>query len=313
MSHRIIALWSTKKKISRVSREDELSGISAKGGNALLNTDPLSLVFIFCFLLGFGFFLVTALLGSLGGHTHAGGHMHISGHAHTGTHVGGHTHAGVQAHTHPGVRVPIPTHTAGHPAGNQQQAQTQAQGASAGMALFAFLNPTSLGLFLLGFGLFGYFFHNLTPVAASLSLLLAIVSGAVLAAALLALLSRIFANAEGSTELDVVDRTGMLGKVSITIPEKGLGEIIYTTPSGLHKSIPARGLDSQHIGRDQEVVVVNYEHGVAEVDTWEHFMHEEVNVAHPAPSDELARLRALLDRTDPVEMEMVMRQEPQKE
>lgn len=138
-------------------------------------------------------------------------------------------------------------------------------------------------------------------------------SGIVLAIALLALLNRIFANAEGSTELDVVDRTGMLGKVSLTIPEKGLGEIIYTSPSGLHKSIPARSLDSQRIARDQEVVVVNYEHGIAEVDTWEHFMHDEVNSTHPTSSDELAQLRTLLDASNSSEMEMVMRQEPQKE
>ena len=286
----------------------------------MINTDPLSLVFIFCFLLGFGFFLVTALLGSLGGHAHAGGHAHIGGHAHVGNHghIGGHahtvTHSGghahvTQAHAHAGSHAQTPAHTTGQQAGNQQQDQGQ----HGGFALFAYLNPTSVGLFLLGFGLFGYFFHNLTSVTATLSLLLAIMSGIVLAIALLALLNRIFANAEGSTELDVVDRTGMLGKVSLTIPEKGLGEIIYTSPSGLHKSIPARSIDAQRIARDQEIVVVNYEHGIAEVDTWEHFMHEEASVAYPTPSNELAQLRALLDESSPSEMEMVMRQEPQKE
>ncbi len=291
------------------TEENTLSGISLKGGNALIATDPLSLVFIFCFLLGFGFFLVTALMG---GHGHSHGGAHVGGHAHVGPHVGGHAHTGVQVRTHAGSRVPTPAHGVGQQSGNQQ-AQAQTQGQHGGFTLLAYLNPTSIGLFLLGFGLFGYFFHNLTSVAASLSLLLAIISGVVLAAVLLALLNRIFAGAEGSTELDVVDRTGMLGKVSLTIPEKGLGEIIYTSPSGLRKSIPARSFDNQRIARDQEVVVVNYEHGIAEVDTWEHFMHEEVGVAHPVPADELVQLRALLDAPSPTEMEMVMHQEPQKE
>jgi len=267
----------------------------------LIATDPLSLVFIFCFLVGFGFFLVTALIGSHG-------HSHVA--SHSAGHGMGHTH--IQTAHHPAIH--SHAHAQTHPAGQQagQGRQNQASSQQARFSPFAYLNPTSLGLFLLGFGLFGYFFHNLTNLAASLSLFLAAVSGIVLAAVLLFALSRIFANSEGSTELDVADRTGMLGKVSITIPEKGLGEIIYISPGGLRKSIPARGLNNQRVERDQEVVVINYENGVAEVDTWEHFMHEETR-SDPSVLDELARLRSLLNESSPGEMEMVVRQEQQKE
>ncbi len=308
----------------------------------MIAQDPLSLVFIFCFLLGFGFFLVTALLGSHGhSHAHVSGHAHAGSHAQAGSHarVGGRmqasNHAQAGSHARAGGRMQasnhaqansaqnrgyaagytyahVPVHAdAGQHAGNQ--ANTQEQSQQVHFSLFTYLNPMSIGLFLLGFGLFGYFFHNLSNVAPTLSLLLAIASGIVLAFALLSLLNRVFASAEGSTELDVVDRTGMLGKVSITIPEKGLGEILYTSPGGVHKSIPARGLDNQRIARDQEVVVVNYEHGIAEVDTWEHFIQEEVNVSHSTTAGELAQLRTLLDASGPLEMEMVMHQEPQKE
>ena len=198
----------------------------------MIATDPLSLVFIFCFLLGFGFFLAANLMGGHGhaGHVHV--HVHMPGVHHAPVHTGGHA-----AHS--------ATHAPNSHASNQTSSQQTPQ--QAHFSLAGYLNPTSIALFLLGFGFFGYFFHNLTPVAASLSLLLAIICGVVLAAALLALLSRIFANVESSTEQDVVDRTGMLGKVSITIPEKGLGEIIYTSPAGMRKSIPARGLNNQHL------------------------------------------------------------------
>lgn len=283
----------------------------------MIATDPLSLVFIFCFLLGFGFFLISALLGSLGhghagSHAHAGGHIHAGGHVHVGghTHVGGHIHAGGHAH-HVAGHTHTSAQASGHQAGNQHNAQGQNQ--HGGFSLLTYLNPTSIGFFLLGFGLFGYFFHNLTNVAVSLSILLAIGSGIVLAFLLLVLLNRAFAHAEGSTELDVVDRTGMLGKVSITIPEKGLGEIIYTSPGGVRKSIPARGFNGQSVTRDQEVVVVNYQNGVAEVDTWDHFMQEEVSVPYATTSNELAQLHALLDASSSVEMEMMMHQEKQKE
>ncbi|HEU5375992.1 MAG TPA: hypothetical protein VFV38_11170 [Ktedonobacteraceae bacterium] len=262
----------------------------------MIATDALSLVFIFCFLLGFGFFLLTALLGS-------------HGHAHThGVHAGGHVHAPAIHHTTPHVSSYVHTHT--HTTAHQQAQSQHPQG---NFSLFAYLNPMSIALFLLGFGFVGYFFHNLTNLAVSLTLILASGGGLIIATLLLLALNRIFANAEGSTEQDVVDRTGMIGKVSITIPEKGLGEIIYLSPGGMRKSIAARSLDGQRLERDQEVVVVNYQQGVAEVDTWEHFMHEETRSPDPSTFEELVRLRALLNEAEPGEIEMVMRQEPQKD
>ncbi len=270
----------------------------------MIATDPLSLVFIFCFLLGFGFFLVAGLMGhghGDGGHIHAHAHLDVGGLHHaaidTGGHVGHAGHAGHNAGHTPGA------HSGSSNAGDQQA------GHHSDFSLAAYLNPTSIALFLLGFGFFGYVFHNLTPGLASFSLLLAFVCGIVLAAALLFALSRLFANVESATEQDVVDRTGMLGKVSITIPEKGLGEIIYTSPGGLRKSIPARGLNGQRLERDEEVVVVNYQQGVAEVDTWEHFMHGEIHDLASNTPEDLAQLHVLLNQSGSGELEMLMQQE----
>lgn len=269
----------------------------------MIANDPLSLVFIFCFLLGFGFFLVASLMGH--GHGHTGHiHAHFSGIHHVSVDGGGH----VTAHT-PGA------HSATHAPNAHANTSTgdQQTTAQSNFSLASYLNPTSIALFLLGFGFFGYLFHNLTPALASLSLLLAFIGGVVIAAVLLTILSRIFANVESSTEQDVVDRTGMLGKVSITIPEKGVGEIIYTSPGGMRKSIPARGLDGQHLERDEEVVVVNYQNGVAEVDTWEHFMHGETTAADSTTPEELIQLHILLNQSGSNEMEMLMQQEKKAE
>ncbi len=256
----------------------------------MLATDPLSLLFIACFLFGLLFLVVAALLGSIGGHGggHIGGTHHID--------VGGHTG---QAHAlHSGVH---PTTHSAHSGGQIN-------------AILAFLNPTSIVLFLMGFGFFGYVFHNNTSLALPLSLALAALSGLVIAALLLALIARVFGDSEGATVQDVSDRTGLLGKVSLTIPENDLGEVIYVSPGGMRKSIPARTLDGRRLERDQEVVVVNYQHGIAEVDTWDHFVNqEESEITIGSEASSLAELRALLEQPDRTDNEYVMRKDSQKE
>lgn len=259
----------------------------------MLATDPLSLVFIACFLFGLLFLIVAALLGSVGGH--GGSHISSAHHIDVGSH-------GVQAHTmHTGH-----THLI-HPT---SQAHSEGQGS----AVLTYLNPTSIVLFLLGFGFFGYVFHNNTSLALPLSIALAAVSGLVIAALLLALIGRVFGDSEGATVQDVSDRTGLLGKVSMTIPENSLGEVIYVSPGGMRKSIPARTLDGRRLERDQEVVVVNYQRGIAEVDTWDHFVNQEESEATLGPeANSLAELRALLEQPDRTDNEYVMRKDSQKE
>nr|HET6903467.1 hypothetical protein [Ktedonobacteraceae bacterium] len=286
-------------------------------------TDLLSLVFIGCFLFGFLFFLGTALLGQLGhGHSHVG---HIGHVAHVGGHEVAH-HVAVAGHDHvshgssQGNHV-LP-HTQGTGQGNgqgthtQQQANQQHNAHDLRGSLLSFINPTSIVLFLLGFGFFGYVFHNTAHLALPFTLILAGIGGITIAAILLVALSRVFGESEANTVQDVSDRTGLLGKVSITIQEQSVGEIIYISPGGMRKSIAARSVDGRRIERDTEVVVLNYLHGIAEVDTWEHFMNEEEKTPFDTTAsneDELAKLRSLLEESGPTNTELVMRKDPYKE
>jgi membrane protein implicated in regulation of membrane protease activity len=281
----------------------------------LIAPDPLSLVFIACFLFGLLFLVATALLGNLG-HGHVGSHAvshqigpHVGHVSHVAGHVGGQSHGVAQA-------------------GNTQHAAANQHTAGNGLDLLTFINPTSIVLFLLGFGFFGYVFHATTHLALPLALVLALVSGLVIATMLLLALSRVFRNSESDTEQDVSDRVGLLGKVSIPIQENGLGEILYVSPGGMRKSIPAKSTDGHRLERGQEVVVINYERGVAEVDTWEHFTGEDdlsrmpTSTSTPAPApapastsddEALARLRALLEESQPADTELVLRKDLQKE
>lgn len=251
----------------------------------MIATDPLSLLFIGCFLLGLLYLLLTAFLGT--------GH----GHGHAMTHHGHHLHTGAHQHAHTGGQ-----------ADKHHQGTENSQ-----FSLFAYLNPTSVVLFLLGFGFFGYLLHDTTDFTLPVVLLLAAISGLVIAGLLLALLSRLFGASEAATVQDVSDRTGLLGKVSITIQENNIGEILYVSPGGMRKSIPARSVDGRRLERDQEVVVVNYHRGVAEVDTWEHFVNHEDSEASRSDADDLATLQALFEETNKSDSEYVTRNESQKE
>ena len=253
----------------------------------MIATDPLSLLFVGCFLLGLLYLLLTAFLGMGHGHGHAvSHHVDAQHHLHIGTHQ--HIHVGGQADKQHGMD-------------------------NSSFSLFAYLNPTSVVLFLLGFGFFGYLLHGTTDFTLPVILLLAALSGFIIAGLLLVLLSRLFGNSEAATVQDVSDRTGLLGKVSITIQENNIGEILYVSPGGMRKSIPARSVDGRRLERDQEVVVVNYHRGVAEVDTWEHFVNHEDSEASTPEADDLATLRALLEDPDKSDSEYVTRNESQKE
>ena len=298
-------------------------------------TDPLSLIFIGCFLFGLLFMLATMLLGSVGhvGHVgHAGhiGHVSHTAPAHTGT-----AHAGSHAiSTHTASNAPAQANGGAKTGSTGTTTQTQGSISS----LFGYINPTSIVFFLIGFGFFGYVFHNTAHFLLPITLLLAGVSGLMIAVLLLLLLSRLFEDDSEVVEQDVSDRTGLLGKVSLTIQEKGLGEIIYVSPAGMRQSIPARSADGRRLERGQEVVVVNYQHGVAEVDTWDRFINEEEGgeegreaeedreytgykgdreyagtKAHTPAPDELAKLRALFDELDQTDTALVTRTDMQKE
>src|SRR5436305_12386304 len=154
--------------------------------------DPLSLVFLGCFLFGLLFFVVTALLGNLG-HGHAVGHtathqvpLHAGGHV-SSAHVASHPASGPTiGATHAHVTAPQSTQSIGH-------------------SVLSHINITSIALFRLGFGFFGFVFLNVLPGLVQLALILAAISGVIIAVLILLLLSRLFGTSEGATVQDISD------------------------------------------------------------------------------------------------------------
>jgi hypothetical protein len=258
----------------------------------LISTDPLSLVFIACFLAGLLFVLISALLGNLG---HGSGHI---GPAH--------------AVAHSGSALSHGTHIAHSGQTHGSQGSIASTGNSFFASLLANINPLSIALFLLGFGFFGYTIHNTALLALPFVLILAGLSGFIIAGLLLLMINRLFGNIAEPVAQDVTDRTGLLGRVSMTVPENGLGEIIYISPAGMRKSIPARSIDGHQIERDQEVVVTNYQSGIAEIDTWDHFINQEGTLPETYASDDLDTLRALLAEDDQSKQYIIKRDVPKE-
>lgn len=263
----------------------------------LIATDPLSLLFIGCFLFGLLFVLVSALLGNLG---HGPGHI---AHAHVGP---------AHAISHGGPALSHGTHVVHSGQAHGSQSSTANAGNNFFASLFANVSPISIALFLLGFGFFGYAIHNTALLALPFVLTLAGISGFIIAGLLLLMINRLFGNIAEPVAQDVTDRTGLLGRVSITVPENGLGEIIYISPAGMRKSIPARSIDGRKIERDQEVVVANYHSGIAEIDTWDHFINQEGAIPETYAPDDLDALRALLEENDKSKQYVIKRDVPKE-
>lgn len=251
----------------------------------MIATDPLSLVFLTCALFSGVFLLVTTLLG--GGHSgaHAGAH---SGAHSGGLHLGGHDlhapHLGAHA-SHAGASHATSAHAT---TGAHANASSAKGGATSTTADASFASPLqTLGdlllgalslygvlMFLLVFGVLGYLLHN---GAGSLSLILLLLIpalvGVVCAVGVSALLTRLFvATQAGELTAESSHLEGRIGTVSMAIRPGGIGEIIFEGATGARQSVGARCIDGGAIPVGSEVVILNYENGVAQAQSWDTFM-----------------------------------------
>lgn len=204
-------------------------------------------VFLGCFLFGALFTVASAALGAAAhaGHIPVGGHEGAGHLGHGQVGGGGHGHVGHGGHADAG--------DSGHGQG--------------GLPL---LNLSSVMAFLTWFGAAGFIVLRFT----SLPLLGAVAGGAVAGAAgavLIASFLRQVMKGERVMNRRDYQMEGTLARVSVTIPENGVGEIVYTK-GGTRRGEAARGLSGGAIPRDTEVVVIEYAHGIAQVQSYDEFV-----------------------------------------
>lgn len=130
-------------------------------------------------------------------------------------------------------------------------------------------NVSSLLAFLMWFGAAGYAAMRVASLPALLALIPAVgfgVIGGLLVSAFLGLVMR------GETEMRPEEYRieGTLARVTVGIPAGGTGEIVFSK-ADRRRSEGARSIDGRPIPRGEEVVVIEYERGIALVQQWEAF------------------------------------------
>jgi membrane protein implicated in regulation of membrane protease activity len=131
-------------------------------------------------------------------------------------------------------------------------------------------NVSTLLAFLMWFGAAGYAAMRWLNLPAPVALLPAIGIGLV-GGFLVSSFLRVVLRGETVMNPSAYRMEGTLARVTISIPPDGTGEIVFSKGER-RRSEGARSLDGQPIARGEEVVVVEYQRGIALVQRWQDFV-----------------------------------------
>lgn len=134
------------------------------------------------------------------------------------------------------------------------------------------LNFSSLLAAVTWFGAAGYLLSRYTDLPLGLVLAGGIGAAAVGGLIIAFFLAKVMAG-ERVMQPEDYRLEGTTGKVTVTIPEGGTGEVLFSK-AGVRRGEAARSLTGAAILRDTEVVIIEYERGVALVQPWEEMLAE---------------------------------------
>jgi membrane protein implicated in regulation of membrane protease activity len=186
--------------------------------------------YLLCFLVGFSLSVLSFLAGAIHLHLPLKWHLPFHGGHHAG---GGGLHKGGAAH-------------------------------------LSWFNASTVLAFLAWFGGTGYLLTKHSSLVAILSLALAIASGLTGGWIVFRFMSRLLQDTEAQMNEWDYRHEGSVGRVSISIPAKGTGEVIFEQHN-IRRSSGARSEDGSSIEKGAEVVISRYEKGMAFVRRWDEF------------------------------------------
>lgn len=225
----------------------------------------LTAFFLVCFLVGLGMAIISSVMGAF----HAGGDTGGLGGADVGHgdlgdlsglgHVGDAGDLGDLGHG-----------TGAHGHGHLQTVPGKVYSHTSPLNFWVIMG------FLIGFGGIGFGLSRIPYVGWLLSFAGAIPAGVLTGWLVYLFLDRILIRGtSGVLTASGALLVGTVGRLSVPVrPGGGTGELVYTQ-SGTRKVVSARSVDGSGLDRDQEVVVVRYEGGVAYVQSWQQFVEQQ--------------------------------------
>ncbi|MDE1155036.1 MAG: hypothetical protein PW735_04820 [Acidobacteriaceae bacterium] len=136
--------------------------------------------------------------------------------------------------------------------------------------LSSVLNAFTITCFLCWFGGAGFLLSREHTFSALLVLGLAVLCGCIGAGVLLWFLEGVLRKGERTLEPEDTEIVGVLGKLSQPVRAGGIGEMLYTQ-NGARRSVAVRSADGHAIERGEEVVVMSFSQGIAEIRRWTEF------------------------------------------
>ena len=202
----------------------------------------LTSFYLFCFLMGLTFSVLTFLAGAVHIHVHLPFHSHLPVHGASTGHI---------------------SHGGGH-------GSTVRAGSLRGGTHVSWFNASTLMAFLAWFGGAGYILARTSHLVAAFSLSLAAVAGLVAATIVYRFMLKL-TYAGDSLMLDEDYRIeGSVGTLSLPIRPAGTGEVIFSL-GGVRRCAGARSDDGDAVEKGAEVVIERYEKGIAYVKRWDDF------------------------------------------
>ena len=192
--------------------------------------------YLFCFLVGFAFSVLTFLAGAV--------HIHMPFRLHLPAHGG---HAGTGSHG-------LPAKGAGARAGSH----------------VSWFNASTIMAFLAWFGGAGYILTRGSHLVGVLCLAIAAFAGLVAGAIVYRFMLKL--TRAGDSQLFDADYRieGCVGTLSMPIREKGTGEVIFSL-GGVRRCAGARSEAGEVVEKGAEVVIERYDKGIAYVKRWDDF------------------------------------------
>jgi membrane protein implicated in regulation of membrane protease activity len=208
--------------------------------------------YLTCFAVGF---LLSAISFVAGGMRW---HLHLPHFPHSGGHAGGNISTGTAPAGNGGSGAT--THTA-HQSPHQSP-----------MSPFNFVTLTA---FLAWFGGTGFLITRFASLWFALGLMIAMAAGVIGAGIVFLFLTRVLISHEENMDAADYEMVGVLGRTSMSIRENGTGEIIYSQ-AGTRRTCGARSENGAAIEKGAEIVVTNYDKGIAYVRLWEEITNEDL-------------------------------------